>query len=143
MAATFTVTASTSRRGWRGWRRRAVSASQVRSATTSATASLTPSRTWASRTSRTSRGRYGFMRFFPKPLAARQQHRSYPPLQALLLSPRRAYRLSSFPLPTSATTRSAILRRWDHRGCDDRSVADREYVCDLAKYRVHVPEQAH
>jgi class 3 adenylate cyclase len=40
----------------------AASASRVRSATISATASLTPSRTWASRASRTSRGRFGSMR---------------------------------------------------------------------------------
>jgi class 3 adenylate cyclase len=49
-----------------GWRRRTVSASRAPSATTSATGSLTPSRTWGNRASRTSHGRCGSMRCAPK-----------------------------------------------------------------------------
>ena len=37
---------------------------------------------------------------------------------------------------------AAVFRGRDHRGSDDRSVAAREYVRDLAQYRVHLPEQA-
>ncbi len=37
---------------------------------------------------------------------------------------------------------AAVFRGRDHRRSDDRSVAAREYVRDLAKYRLHVPEQA-
>jgi class 3 adenylate cyclase len=33
-------------------------------------------------------------------------------------------------------------RRWNHRGSDDRSVAARRHVRDLAQYRVHLSRQA-
>jgi class 3 adenylate cyclase len=38
--------------------------------------------------------------------------------------------------------RPTIFRRRDHRGSDDRSVAARGDVCDLAQYLVHIQEQA-
>ena len=38
--------------------------------------------------------------------------------------------------------RAAIFRGRDHRGSDDRSVADRGHVRDLAQYRVHLSGQA-
>jgi class 3 adenylate cyclase len=37
---------------------------------------------------------------------------------------------------------AAVFRGRDHRGPHDRSVAARECVCDLAQYRVHLPEKA-
>ena len=38
---------------------------------------------------------------------------------------------------------AAIFRGWYHRGSDDRPISYRWYVGDLAKYCVHLPEQAH
>ena len=35
--------------------------------------------------------------------------------------------------------RAAIFRRRDHRGCDNRSVAARAHVRDLAEHRLHLP----
>jgi adenylate cyclase len=54
-------------------------------------------------------------------------------------------RLSIVVLPFAKSQqrpRAAILRRWNHRECDDRSVADRAQFRDFTQYRVHLPEQA-
>jgi hypothetical protein len=60
--AIFTATASMSPLGWRRSRNPAGSASPARYGTTSATSSLTASKTKASKTSRTSLGRCASMR---------------------------------------------------------------------------------
>ena len=100
---------------------------------------LSLSRTLASRASRTSRDRCGSMHYAPKPLPVCRRS-SVPPATAISQPDRCATAVDRRAALCQSQQRpgAAIFRRRHHRGSDDRSVADRGYVRDLAQYRVHL-----
>ena len=107
-------------------------------ATRSGTGSLTPSRIWASRASRTSRGRCGSMRCAPKAWPAAVA--SVPPTISSS-PPVAAPRLSIVVLPFTNLSDDREQQYFADGITEDLTtdlVADRGHVRDLAQYRVHL-----
>ena len=88
-----------------------------------------PSRIWASRASRTSRGRCGSMRCAREAVADLPAS-SAPPATSISQPARRAAPVDrrAALCQSQQRPRAAIFRGRDHRGSDDRSVADRGHA---------------